>query len=67
VRPDLDKLVRAVLDALTGPVLADDGQVVLLSAGKFYPGDSFHMAGMTRRGAQPWPGVAVDAWQIGED
>lgn len=33
-RPDLDKLVRAVFDALTGPVLADDAAVVELAASK---------------------------------
>jgi crossover junction endodeoxyribonuclease RusA len=27
-RPDLDKLLRAVLDAITGPVIHDDAQVV---------------------------------------
>jgi crossover junction endodeoxyribonuclease RusA len=47
-RPDLDKLIRAVLDALTGPVLADDGQVVRLSAGKTW-GD---------------PGVTVEVWSV---
>jgi hypothetical protein len=36
-RPDLDKLVRAVLDAMTGIVFADDAQVVRLSARKCYP------------------------------
>jgi crossover junction endodeoxyribonuclease RusA len=36
-RPDLDKLLRALLDALTGIVFADDAQVVLVEAGKFYP------------------------------
>lgn len=35
-RPDLDKLLRAVLDALTGIVFVDDGQVVKLNAGKEY-------------------------------
>lgn len=35
-RPDLDKLVRAVFDALTGIVFQDDGQVVDLVAGKQY-------------------------------
>ena len=36
-RPDLDKLVRAVLDGLTmGGAWRDDGQVAYLSAGKFY-------------------------------
>ena len=33
-RPDLDKLVRAVLDAVTGVVIADDSQVVALHATK---------------------------------
>lgn len=33
-RPDLDKLARAVLDAITGTVLVDDSQVVDLSASK---------------------------------
>ncbi len=35
-RPDLDKLVRTVLDALTGILFADDGQVVSLTAEKHY-------------------------------
>jgi crossover junction endodeoxyribonuclease RusA len=36
-KPDLDKLVRAVLDALTSAgTYADDANVVLVSAGKFY-------------------------------
>ena len=40
VRPDLDKLVRAVLDALTG-LIEDDSRVVRLWAQKVYasPGD----------------------------
>lgn len=33
-RPDIDKLARAVLDALTGVVLADDSQVVRLTVVK---------------------------------
>jgi crossover junction endodeoxyribonuclease RusA len=36
VRPDLDKLVRAVLDALTGVAFRDDAQVVTLVARKHY-------------------------------
>ncbi len=36
VSPDLDKLVRAVLDAITNVLIKDDGQVVSLIAKKFY-------------------------------
>jgi Holliday junction resolvase RusA-like endonuclease len=36
VRPDADKLLRAVLDALTGRVWADDAQVVVATARKRY-------------------------------
>ena len=36
VRPDLDKLVRAVLDALTGICFKDDAQVVSMQAEKHY-------------------------------
>lgn len=36
VPPDLDKLVRAVLDALTAIAYIDDGQVVELYAKKIY-------------------------------
>lgn len=35
-KPDIDKLCRALLDALTGVVYADDAQVVLLEATKQY-------------------------------
>lgn len=35
-RPDIDKLARAVLDALTGRVWYDDGQVVQLLVSKSY-------------------------------
>lgn len=43
-RPDLDKLVRAVLDALTGIYFKDDAQVVQVFAGKRYA-DKFEAAG----------------------
>ncbi|MDO5730799.1 RusA family crossover junction endodeoxyribonuclease [Corynebacterium sphenisci] len=33
-RPDVDKLLRAVLDGLTGPAFPDDSQVVRLTATK---------------------------------
>jgi crossover junction endodeoxyribonuclease RusA len=36
VRPDVDKLARAVLDGLTGSAFADDAQVVKLEAVKKY-------------------------------
>ncbi len=35
-KPDIDKLCRAILDALTGILFADDGQVVGLKAVKHY-------------------------------
>lgn len=41
-RPDIDKLVRAVLDALTGVVFADDSQVVRLIAEKWYAMPEHH-------------------------
>jgi Holliday junction resolvase RusA-like endonuclease len=34
--PDLDKLVRAILDSLTGVVWRDDAQVVDIVARKVY-------------------------------
>lgn len=36
VRPDIDKLARAVLDGLTGIAFADDGQVIQLVCEKQY-------------------------------
>lgn len=36
VRPDVDKLARALLDALTGIAYDDDGQVVTFSIRKIY-------------------------------
>lgn len=36
VAPDLDKLIRAVLDALTGIAYVDDGQVVTIASTKTY-------------------------------
>lgn len=38
-RPDLDKLCRAILDALTGVVYLDDAQVAYLQARKAYTDD----------------------------
>lgn len=50
-RPDLDKLARSVLDALTGTVIGDDGQVTDLVVRKRYadPGRQ--------------PGAAVSVWE----
>lgn len=33
-RPDIDKLARAVLDGLTGPIVRDDSQIVVLVVDK---------------------------------
>lgn len=35
-RPDLDKLVRACLDGITGILIKDDSQVIVLNALKMY-------------------------------
>ena len=35
-KPDIDKLVRACLDALTGMAFRDDSQVAMLQARKFF-------------------------------
>jgi Holliday junction resolvase RusA-like endonuclease len=57
-RPDLDKLVRAILDAITGEVIADDAQVTELRAYKVYPGEGHQ--------SLPQPGVVVAVWEIQE-
>jgi crossover junction endodeoxyribonuclease RusA len=36
VKPDLDKLIRAILDGLTGVAYEDDCQVVTIKASKHY-------------------------------
>jgi len=36
VKPDVDKLARGLLDAMTGILFADDAQVVSLHVRKFY-------------------------------
>ncbi len=36
VKPDLDKICRSILDALSGAVYRDDAQVVTMSASKIY-------------------------------
>lgn len=49
VRPDIDKLARAVLDGLTGIAFADDGQVIRLSCEKQYgiPGAHIRISNVT--------------------
>jgi len=55
VKPDLDKLVRAILDSGTvGLVWRDDAQVVRLTATKNYVQES---------GAEALPGVRVKVWK----
>lgn len=53
-RPDVDKAIRAVLDALTGIVFKDDSQVVDVSATKNYTSE--------RAGTYPGVQVRVYAW-----
>jgi len=40
VKPDVDKLLRSTLDALSGVVFVDDSQVTSLSAHKIYASDA---------------------------
>jgi crossover junction endodeoxyribonuclease RusA len=35
-RPDLDKLIRAVLDGITNVLIPDDAQVISITANKSY-------------------------------
>lgn len=62
VKPDLDKLARALLDALTGIAYRDDAQVVALDVQKLYadqPGLSctigHAVAMIVEPGAEPLP------------
>lgn len=59
VKPDLDKLTRAVLDALTtARVLGDDGRVVgFRRLDEFYVGDP-------DPDAMPMPGVVIRVWPL---
>lgn len=49
-KPDLDKLARAVLDALTGAIILDDAQVVFLTAMKDWE--------------EKGPGVHIRIWRV---
>jgi len=42
-KPDLDKLMRAVLDGMTGIAIKDDSQVIWLGGGKRYADEEFPM------------------------
>jgi len=53
VRPDLDKLERALLDALTGVVWRDDAQVVALNTAKVYT-DAMPRVRVVVSEATPW-------------
>jgi crossover junction endodeoxyribonuclease RusA len=52
-RPDLDKLVRAVLDALTGIAFVDDSQVIRIDASKSLTGVGWSVAG-----------CEIDVWEM---
>lgn len=58
-KPDLDKLVRAVFDALSGLVWADDAQVVALYTEKLYADEGFP-AGVEVRVRERWATVAAE-------
>lgn len=45
-RPDLDKLIRAVLDGITGVLIPDDAQVMGIVASKSYS-DGTHQPGLS--------------------
>jgi len=50
VKPDIDKLSRSILDCLSGRIIKDDSQVVILNARKEYTDQS--------------PGVLVRVYEI---
>ena len=47
VRLDVDKMARALLDAITGPLLLDDSQVVILVADKVWSPDGIEATTVT--------------------
>lgn len=57
-RPDLDKLLRSTLDALKGEAIMDDSQIVLVEAGKTYPGEGQYALNV--------PGADITIWQVTE-
>lgn len=54
-RPDLDRLIRAVLDAITGVLIVDDAQVVYLAAAKRYADSPGALVFVTAADAEPSP------------
>lgn len=55
-RPDLDHLLRAVGDALTGVAITDDSRLIDVRTGKRYPGE--------RVGSLPYPGVLIRLYAV---
>ncbi len=73
-RPDVDKLARCVLDALTGVIYADDGQVVAIRLAKQYapidgrPGVAITIMAMIRQNISPMHSAAATTlrrWRSG--
>ena len=67
-KPDLDKLVRAILDALTNAgVWKDDSQVVAVIATKSFAGGMIPMVrtGLVRDVDAGVPRAVIDVWEIG--
>lgn len=65
VKPDLDKLVRSVLDSLSGVILADDSRVVAITARKDYgdpPGCRVQVFDLSEVERDP----SVGLWLAGE-
>lgn len=59
VKPDVDKLSRAILDALTGTVIVDDARVVTLIAHKRYQHQAVSISGKDKPEWFDAPGVIV--------
>jgi len=54
-RPDLDKLIRAVCDSLTGIFYRDDSQIFSIQAAKFYEDAKYPV------------GVKIEVCGVGDD
>lgn len=59
-RPDLDKLIRSVLDALTGVFFKDDSQVDAIRASKVYANDTEPIGVSIQIRAEPEPKKKVE-------